>query len=136
MPPDISPVLYVSLSKEGALAEMSFRQSRLNPIPSKPILLHRLEVDLKRVVRITFEDLERLGISAAAYHSLSYARTQEIGDAACFLNFDGAIVPSARWRCENLVIFEENIKMSPGFTALDSEEIDWKPWAEKNGFLQ
>lgn len=135
MPPDRSPILYTSLVSDGALAEMSYRQLLLDPIPSKAIFLHRLRVDLKRVVQISRTDLERLGVLTAEYQSLNYPKTQEIGDAACFLGFDGAIVPSARWECENLVIFEANLKDGATFEPIDFEEVDWRRWAKANGLL-
>lgn len=133
MPPDHCPTLYTCLSRDGALAEISFRQSLLDPIPSKPIFLHQLRVDLKRVVHITKNDLEQLGVSTVDYDSLNYAKTQEIGEAAWFLDYDGVVVPSARWPCENLIIFADQ----PGVTAspIDSEQIDWKKWASANGRL-
>jgi len=118
---------------EGALAEISFRQSILDPIPSKPISVHRLRVELKRVVHIATNDLEHLGVSMIDYNSLNYSKTQEIGEAACFLDFDGAIVPSARWPCENLIIFTDR----PGVTVspIDSEQVDWRKWAIENDML-
>ena len=39
------------------------------------------------------------------YESVNYHRTQEIGAAVAFLGCDGLMVPSARWDCENLVLF-------------------------------
>jgi hypothetical protein len=40
---------------------------------------------------------------------MDYARTQAIGDAAYFLGFDGLIVPSARSRFLNFVLFDTRI---------------------------
>jgi hypothetical protein len=132
MPPDRSAVLYTSLVKEGALAEISYRQRLLDPIPTKPILLHRLEVELRRVIQIAKSDLSRLGIDFGDHDSAGYVRSQEVGDVAYFLGCDGAIVPCARWSCDNLVIFEENLRGTAGFRLVESEEVDWKEWADKN----
>lgn len=133
MPPDHCPTLYTCLAREGALAEISFRQSVLDPIPSKPIFLHRLRVELKRVIHITIRDLEALGVSVTDYSSLNYSKTQEIGEAACFLDFGGAIVPSARWSCENLIVFTDRAGVS--VSPIDSEQVDWRKWAIENGML-
>jgi hypothetical protein len=133
MPPDHCPTLYTSLLREGALAEISFRQSVLDPIPSKPIFVHRLHVELERVVHIAIDDLEYLGVSMIDYGSLNYSKTQEIGEAACFLDFDGAIVPSARWPCENLIVFTDRVGVP--VSPIDSEQVDWRKWAIENGML-
>jgi hypothetical protein len=107
----------------------------LDPIPSKQVILHRLKVDLNQVLQITQTDLERLGALTDDYDSLNYAKTQEIGDAIWFLGLDGAIVPSARWKCENLVIFEANLRGGVTVVPVDSEQVDWQLWAKASGLL-
>jgi hypothetical protein len=133
MLPDHCPTLYTCLLREGALAEISFRQSVLDPVPSKPISVHRLHVELKRVVHIATNDLEHLGVSMIDYSALNYRKTQEIGEAACFLDFEGAIVPSARWPCENLIVFTDRAGVP--VSTIDSEQVDWRKWAIENGML-
>lgn len=44
MPKGAASVLYTSLDRDGALAEIAFHWSQLDPMPSKPVLLHTLEV--------------------------------------------------------------------------------------------
>ena len=49
-----------------------------------------------------------------------------------FLECDGLIVPSARWQCENLVIFTDNQLRAGRRRLLDvvsSAEFDWRPGA-------
>ena len=41
---DGAGVLYTSLAREGALAEISFHWGQLNPRPTKPVILHTLRV--------------------------------------------------------------------------------------------
>jgi hypothetical protein len=131
MLPDRSPVLYTSLVREGALAEMAYRQRLLDPIPTKPILVHTLDIDLKCVIEIDRTNLARLGIAFGELGSADYARSQEVGDIAYrILGCDGLIVPSARWRCSNLVVIEENLKFNAEVQVVDSEEIDWMAWAD------
>jgi hypothetical protein len=43
-PKGVVPVLYTSLLREGALAEISYHWSQLTPPPSRPTVLHRLGV--------------------------------------------------------------------------------------------
>ena len=47
---DIAAILYTSLEREGALAEIAFHWSQLNPRPTKPVLVHRLRVVAHRHV--------------------------------------------------------------------------------------
>ena len=44
----------------------------------------------------------------ARYGERDYAQTQNIGAAIAFLGLDGLITPSARWSCNNLMIFQTN----------------------------
>jgi hypothetical protein len=45
------------------------------------------------------------------------------------------MVPSARWDCENLVIFSENHGLSNDLSKLESEEVDWQAWARETGVI-
>jgi hypothetical protein len=47
----------------------------------------------------------------ARYGERDYALTQSIGAALAFLGLDGLIAliaPSARWQCDNLMIYQTN----------------------------
>jgi hypothetical protein len=79
--------------------------------------------------------LAKFGVPVENYGDLDYTRTQEIGDAAAFLGFDGIIAPSARWLCNNLIIFSD--RFSPDeFTVLGSEPVDWTAWREERRRLR
>jgi RES domain-containing protein len=129
------PVLYTSLLREGALAEIAYHWSQLTPWPSRPAAIHRLGVSAERRLRLLRAELEELDVDLGQYETINYQRTQEIGAAVAFLGFDGLIVPSARWNCENLVLFTENHALSSRLEVLSSEEIDWRIWAQDAGFL-
>jgi hypothetical protein len=135
MPKGYAPVLYTSQLREGALAEISYHWSQLTPRPGKPAALHRLGVSAERRLRLLRADLECLDVDMGQYYSLNYPRTQEIGAAVSFLGCDGLLVPSARWNCENLVIFAENHALTSRLEVLSSEEVDWRAWAQDAGFL-
>jgi hypothetical protein len=62
--------------------------------------------------------------------------TQQIGDAVQFLEFDGLIMPSARWACDNLILFPENMGDGALVTAASSESVDWLAWATEHGLLE
>ncbi len=128
-------VLYTSLSREGALAEISYHWGQLTPLPSKPVMVHRLGVSAERTLRLLQGNLEILDVDIERYPSRSYQRTQEIGAAVAFLGFDGLLVPCARWDCENLVLFTENHALTSKLEIISSEEVDWQRWAREAGLL-
>src|SRR4051794_11214623 len=62
-PPDsyqTVPVLYTSLSKDGAISEVASYLSLLTPRPTKPIAIHRLEITAASVVKLTMDELADL----------------------------------------------------------------------------
>ncbi len=132
---DQFPVLYTSMEREGALAEVVFHWSQMTPIPSKPLALHRIRMTVSRHLRLIETDLYDLGVELSEYQTLNYARTQQIGAAVNFLECDGLIVPSARWDCENMVLFMDNFDLAHDLEVLGTEPFEWRTWARKNGFL-
>jgi RES domain-containing protein len=127
-PPGEFEVLYTSLARAGALAEIGYRLSL------EPVWPSRLEHELHRImVRTTnslrFADvasLSTLGVDVRRYATFDYAVTQAIAAAAFFLDFDGLIVPSARSPELNLVIFMEKLVEPPKVES--SEPVDWPAW--------
>lgn len=135
MLPGNTAVLYTSLEREGALGELSFHLGMLTPLPSKPMQIHTIEVALNRVIAVGRKDFPFLGIDEKRFGEISYGRTQMVGDAAGFLGCDGIIVPSARWPCENLVIFSDNHAMDLALNVVTSETIEWQTWARAHVFI-
>ncbi len=127
--PGTFDVIYTSLAREGALEEIHFHLTRQPVFPSKiRSVLHRIAVRTKRTLRLAdLAAIEALGVSRETYAELSYARSQEIGDAAAFLGFDGILMPSARWPCQNLVIFTDRFTPAD-LTVTGSEPVDWNDW--------
>ncbi|MBX9797038.1 RES family NAD+ phosphorylase [Sphingomonas sp.] len=122
-------VLYTALERDGALAEIHFHLTRQPVFPSKlQSVLHRLSVSTRRTLKLAdLGAIAELGVSADAYQSLDYAATQAIGDAAYFLGFDGILAPSARWPCQNLILFTD--RLGPGdLEVVDGEPVDWAAW--------
>ncbi len=127
--PGTFDVIYASLQREGALAEIHFHLSRQPVFPSKLVsMLHKISVRTTRTLKLAnIEAAEGLGLAKNQFSELSYERTQAIGDAAAFLGFDGLMVPSARWECLNLVLFTD--KFSPeDLTIEHNEVVDWNEW--------
>jgi RES domain len=73
-------------------------------------------------------DVTRFGSLVYGQHKLEYSRTQQIGEVAQFLDFDGLMVPSARHDCANVVLFCEKIAPSRITTVKDHGPIDWDTW--------
>jgi RES domain len=76
-----------------------------------------------------------LGVDIVRYGKRDYGRTQQIGAALAFLEFDGLVAPSARWPCDNLMIFSANHKLTERLDVIDAEEVEWRSWAKENAFL-
>jgi hypothetical protein len=120
-------VLYTSLVREGALAEIGYRLS-LQPIwPSRiEHEIHAISVQTERNLRfVDVDSLAPFGVDPARYRSFDYSATQAIAAAANFLGFDGLIVPNARYACSNLVIFTER---APDLTLSETTGVDWEVW--------
>jgi hypothetical protein len=120
-------VLYTSLDRDGALAEIGYRLS-LEPIwPSRiEHEVHAIEAQAERTLRFAnTAGLAPLGVDVARYRSFDYQATQAIAAAAHFLEFDGLIVPNARFECANLVIFVEH---APGLVLRETQPVDWDSW--------
>ena len=127
--------LYTSLEPDGALAEITYHWSNLTPLPSKPAALHRIRVKARQTLRLLQVDLGSLGVSADLYAAINYQRTQEIGAAVAFLECDGLLAPSARWSCENLILFNDTLHAEDALAVIATEEIDWLSWARSHGLL-
>jgi hypothetical protein len=126
-------VLYASEARDGALAEVGYRLS-LEPVwPSRiQHQIHVLAVKTERLLRLVdMRELEKLGVDISHYEMFDYSATQAVAAAAYFLEFDGLLVPSARFACNNLAVFVDRV-VSPGQLQLvSSEEVDWEEWRRK-----
>ncbi len=127
-------VLYTSLVREGAIAEMHALLSLQPVFPSKVTFrVHRLRVSVQQSLHLAdLPTLARLGVDTDRYQERDYAKTQDIADAAYFLGFDGLFVPSARWACTNAVLFTD--RMQPESLLLDETEptpVDWRSWRRR-----
>lgn len=126
-------VLYTSLLRDGALAEISFHWSLQTPRPSRPAAVHTLRVTAPTTLRLIRAEIAALGVSGTEYVRPNLQRTQEIGAAIEFLGYDGLIAPCARWACDNLVLFPDSASFAGSLEAIGREEVDWLMWAKANG---
>lgn len=135
-------VLYTSQQRDGAIAEMYFHLGRGQPVfPSKVEYgVHELEVRLDTALQLLdLGALQRLGLETSRYGQLSYdqasdayPRSQDIAEAAHFLEFDGLIVPSARWNCMNVILFCDRVP--PGAVEITASHglVNWPDWIRTN----
>ena len=138
-PPEGTPgiyVLYSSLERDGAIAEVVSFLADLTPIPGpRPIKVTRLAVVTTRTLHFARADLTTLGVDLTRYGERDYAQTQKIGAAVAFLGLDGLIAPSARWPCDNLMIFTENHALKERLEPIAEEQVEWKAWAQAHGVI-
>jgi hypothetical protein len=126
-------VLYTSLERDGALAEVGYRLS-LEPVwPSRlQHEIHRIRVRTERTLHIAeLPRLQSLGVDITKYQSFDYEATQAITAAAHFLEFDGLLVPSARADCTNLVLFLDRVLDHGHLVVLKSAAVDWATWRKR-----
>jgi hypothetical protein len=71
-----------------------------------------------------------LGVDPSRYREILYESTQAIGDAAYFLGFDSIIAPNARWPCDNLILFTDQIGPAD-LELIESSEVNWAEWRKK-----
>lgn len=127
-------VLYGAKEADGAVAEIHFHLSRGQSVfPSRMRhVLHETQVRTDRTLVVAdVAQLVALGVDETRYNEMLYGRTQEIADAAAFLGFDGIIAPSARWRCDNIVLFLDSFSLE-NIEIVREMPIDWKAWRTKN----
>jgi hypothetical protein len=124
-------VLYTSLERNGALAEIAYHWGQLSPPPSKPVVLHRLRAAARKSLRLIRTDLPLLGVDLSRFGEVRYDRTQEIGAAVAFIGCDGLLAPSARWDCMNLILFNDNPQDE--LRVVETETVDWQQWARDHG---
>ncbi len=128
-------VLYTSMSRTGALEEMRFHLMRGQPVMPSRVKYRMFEVDLALERALKYLDLAALGevgLKTETFGRLSYQqkndeypRTQEIGEVAHFLDFDGLIIPSARSDTKNLVVFCDKVETLQESISKDQGIVDW-----------
>ena len=130
------PVLYTSLEKDGALAEVVSYLALQSPLPSKPLVVHELAVTTSKTIRLVVGELGELGVDPTKYGERNYRQTQMIGAAINYMGLDGLISPSARWDCENLTLFMDHHAFEEKLKPIAAEEVDWQDWMKRKGLME
>lgn len=127
-------VLYGAHEANGAIAEMHYHLNRGQSVfPSKMQHdLYELRVATKQTLILAdMDQLKTFGVDQSRYSEMLYDRTQEIAAAASFMGFDGIIAPSARWECQNIILFLDTFDLDD-IEEVSSSRIDWKDWRTRN----
>ncbi len=135
-PPDVS-ALYASPSERTARAEFVYIVRAQPLAPHGKIKVHKLHIQLERVIELDLRDLEKLGVQL---HSLpegleGQLACREIGGAVAFLGFEGLIVPSIRdLQGTNLVIYADQVRVpDSAYELVESVEVELAEIDETEG---
>lgn len=126
-------VLYTSLERDGALAEIGYRLS-LEPVwPSQMQHdLHRISARTERTARFPdIASLAQFGVDPGRYSSFDYATTHSLAAAVKFMGFDSLIAPSARSPALHMMLFIDDILDPDALTVTHSESVDWDAWRSR-----
>lgn len=127
-------VIYTACNQDGALAEIGYRLS-LEPIWPSRIEhdIHSVNVSLANVLDLSdFGHLSELGVNEDTYENHDYNLTQAISSAARFLGFQAIIVPNARYRGNNVVVFPDAPDVLENVSLVHREAVDWSSWRAAN----
>jgi hypothetical protein len=128
-PPNAFEALYTSLEADGSLAEVYYHLARAPVFSSAHVKLYSLQVETEKTLRLTGPVLAHLGLDEKALKAADYARSQAIGAAAYFLEFDSILVASARWDRLHLIVFLDRLEGSR-LEVGESREVNWPAWKE------
>lgn len=105
-PPGV-PAIYLAIERDTALAEGAYLAG-IQPQPIKgPRHLHEIDVTLTRILDLRERRvLQALGLSDADLRSSDHSACRSVGGTAEWLEVEALIVPSARTKGANLVVFE------------------------------
>lgn len=122
-------VLYTSVVADGSLAEVYYHLSRAPVFSSAHVKLSALSVATQRTLHLDQPALQTLGLDAKTLKSTDYDRSQEIGAAAYFLEFDSILVASARSESLNLILFMDHLDLS-AIQVQEQRDVNWPAWKQ------
>lgn len=129
-------VLYTCTERDGAIAEVASYRVLLTPLPrSSNVAVSKLDVTASKVMTLSMTNLRDLGVDTDRYGERDYFLTQQIGAAIEHLGGDGLLAPSARYDCQNLMIFSANHGFEERLEATGLEKVEWRDWARQRGML-
>lgn len=127
-------VLYGALEENGAVAKIHHHMSLGQSVfPSRmEHILYEVAIKTEQTLMLMdMSQLKDLGVDETRYQEMLYHRTQEIADAAAFLGFDGIVAPSARWTCNNVILFLDTFNVE-NVDVISETKINWSAWISEH----
>lgn len=120
-PPEV-PAIYASLEVDTVLAEAE-HQIKLQPLaPQARRTIYTIRVNLRSALDLRDTDaFAQAGLQLQSLADTDWSHCQLVGGATEWLGHDGLLIPSARARGTNLVIFPNQHSME--IEVIDSEVI-------------
>lgn len=120
------PAIYTSLGKDVVIAEANYQISMQSRRPKARRTVYKIAVRLKSTLDISDPKImDSLSLSSDILESMHFQRCQYIGSGVEHLGHDGLIVPSARARGLNLVIYpNQAVEDNYRFEVIDVDVID------------
>jgi RES domain-containing protein len=120
------PAIYTSLSRDVVIAEAEHQIAMQPRRPKARRTVYKIAVRLSSVLDISDPRiLKELSLDANVLEALEVARCQTVGSAVERLGNDGLLVPSARAKGRNLVVYpNRQVEGNYRFEVLDLEVID------------
>lgn len=120
------PAIYTSLSREVVLAEADYQIAMQPRRPQARRTVYKIGVRLKSVLDISDpKTLAALSLNIDVIGAMDFQACQKIGSGVEHLGHDGLIVPSARSKGLNLVIYpNRTLENSYRFDVIDAEVVD------------
>ena len=99
------------------------------------MLLNRISVSLDYVLKLDADRLMALGMQDPRASRPRDNLGPQIGEATFMLDYQGLIVPSARWDCGNLMVFldQRSFDMDKHLSFNKASDVNWPAWREQTG---
>lgn len=122
-PPNVAAI-YAAADRDTLLAELEYRLSLDVVRPSSGPRLYTIEVKLREVLDLSSKTLlGELGLTDKELSGIDYAACQALGGAVAWLEHDGLLVPSARGKGVNIVIYTASQSADAKFEVIETEEL-------------
>ncbi len=122
--PPGTPAIYLSLSREGAIAEGDHALAVQPLRPRARRYVYEVTLTLERVLDLTADThLRAVGLTPEMIGQDDHESCREVGGAVAWQGHDGLLIPSARSKASNLVVFPNNRNVAASFDHGHAEEV-------------
>ena len=122
-PPEV-PAIYACLERDTVVAEAEYQIKLQSFMPRARRTIYTMSATLRSVVNLCEPGaLGQVGLDLQSLADVDWSRCQLVGGAAEWLGHDGLLVPSARAKGTNLVIFPNRRNPADELEIVDSDVI-------------